>query len=228
VKVRFGSFTLDTDARQLTRDAQDLRLSPKAFDLLVLLVQKAPAVVDKRTLRERLWPDTHVVDASLSNLVAEIRALGATAEDAPPLRTVHGVGYAFPGEVENLENDAPGRSPQEPPCWLVWRDRPVALSYGDNLVGRDASCTVWIDESGVSRRHARIRVPVQGPHGSEDVTIEDLKSTNGTTVRGEPVIGVVRLQDGDAVQIGTERLVFRTRTAIEAPTRRVRRGRDRA
>jgi DNA-binding winged helix-turn-helix (wHTH) protein len=226
--VRFGAFTLDTDARQLARDGQHLRLSPKAFDLLVLLLQKAPAVVDKRTLREHLWPDTHVVDASLSNLVAEIRALGGPNEDAPPLRTVHGVGYAFAGDAESVEGDGSGRSQQEVPGWLVWRDRPVALSYGDNLVGRDASCTVWIDESGVSRRHARIRMPVQGPDGSEDVTIEDLQSTNGTLVGGEPAIGVVRLQDGDTVQVGTERLVFRTRTAIEAPTKRVKRGRGRA
>jgi len=82
---------------------------------------------------------------------------------------------------------------------------------------------VWIDESGVSRRHARIRVPADRARGSQDVTVEDLNSTNGTFLGGEPVRGLVRLRDGDTVQLGPEVLVFRTRAAIEAPTRRVKR-----
>jgi DNA-binding winged helix-turn-helix (wHTH) protein len=221
--VRFGRFTLDADARQLTRDAEDLRLSPKAFDLLVLLIEKRPAVVEKKTLRERLWPGTHVVDASLSNLVAEIRAV-AGREDPPPLRTVHGVGYAFAGDVEELDGEGAGRaSPPAAPCWVVWRDRPIALSLGDNLVGRDAACAVWMDESGVSRRHARILVTAAAADGSGDVTVEDLGSTNGTFLHGRPVDGVARLRDGDTLLIGHEALVFRTRAAIDAPTKRVKR-----
>jgi DNA-binding winged helix-turn-helix (wHTH) protein len=223
MNVRFGPYALDAEARQLKRDGHELRLSPKAFDLLVLLIEKRPAVVEKRALRERLWPATHVVDASLSNLVAEIRALGGDG-DPPPLRTVHGVGYAFAGEaVDTAGREAPGRSAQGAPCWIVWRDRPISLSRGDNFVGRDASCAVWIDESGVSRRHARIHVPAKGADDAEGVTVEDLNSTNGTSVRGQPVNGPVRLRDGDALQLGPEVLVFRTRAAIEAPTKRVRR-----
>jgi DNA-binding winged helix-turn-helix (wHTH) protein len=220
VNVRFGRFTLDAGARQLTRDGRELRLSPKAFDLLVLLIEKRPAVVEKKTLRERLWPGTHVVEASLSNLVAEIRALGGG--DPPPLRTVHGIGYAFAGDVEVGDGEKLGLS-SSAPCWVVWRDRPIALSRGDNVVGRDASCTVWIDESGVSRRHARIRVPAEAAGGTDDVTVEDLNSTNGTFVRGQPVRGAVPLHDGDTLRLGPEVLVFRTRAANDAPTKRVRR-----
>jgi DNA-binding winged helix-turn-helix (wHTH) protein len=233
VRVRFGPFVLDSDARLLVRDGRELRLSPKAFDLLVLLLERRPAVVDKGTLRARLWPATHVVDASLSNLVAEIRALGG-GQDPPPVRTVHGVGYAFAGEAQDLAAD---QSPTPPdiaaahaaPCWVVWRDRPIPLAPGDNLVGRDASCTVWLDESGVSRRHARIHVAPSGPAGAagaDGVTVEDLDSTNGTFLRGRAVIGAVSLQDGDRLQVGTEVLVFRSRAAIDAPTRRVRRASD--
>ena len=223
MNVRFGRYTLDAEARQLKRDGHELRLSPKAFDLLVLLVEKRPAVVEKRALRDRLWPATHVVDASLSNLVAEIRALGGDA-DPPPVRTVHGVGYAFAGDVVDTSGtEAPDRRAQGAPCWVVWRDRPLPLSRGDNFVGRDASCAVWIDEIGVSRRHARIHVAGNDVNGFEDVTLEDLNSTNGTSVRGQPVTGVVRLRDRDTLQLGPEVLVFRTRATVEAPTKRVRR-----
>ena len=221
MNVRFGRFTLDAAARQLTHEGRHLRLSPKAFDLLVLLIEKRPAVVDKGVLRERLWPSTHVVDASLSNLVAEIRALTG-GEDPSPVRTVHGVGYAFAGVVEDLNGQGQSQSADRPPCWVIWRDRPIALSRGDNLVGRDASCAVWLDQGDVSRRHARIRVPADDSAGSDEATVEDLNSTNGTLLGGRPVKGVVPLRDGDTLQLGPEVLVFRTRATIDAPTKRVR------
>jgi DNA-binding winged helix-turn-helix (wHTH) protein len=224
VKVRVGRYTIDAAARQLTRGGRELRLSPKAFDLLVLLIERRPAVVDKATLRGRLWPATHVVDASLSNLVAEIRALDGGA-DPLPLRTVHGVGYAFAGAAEDLLPAQQGPAAQAMPCWVVWRDRPIALAAGENLIGRDASCAVWLDESGVSRRHARICVPsVADPEGLEAAaTVEDLNSTNGTFLHGRAITGAARLRDGDKLQVGSEVLVFRTRAAADAPTRRVRR-----
>jgi DNA-binding winged helix-turn-helix (wHTH) protein len=221
VKVRFGLFTLDAEARQLLADGRELRLSPKAFDLLVFLIERRPAVVDKKTLRERLWPATHVVDASLSNLVAEIRAADG-GEGPPPLRTLHGVGYAFAGTIEDLSAPKPERSGAGAACWVIWRERAIALSPGDNLVGRDAACPVWIDESGVSRRHATIRVTPDPAGRIDDATIEDLNSTNGTFLGGQAVTGLVRLRDGDRVRLGPEELVFRTRARMDAPTRRVR------
>jgi pSer/pThr/pTyr-binding forkhead associated (FHA) protein len=50
-----------------------------------------------------------------------------------------------------------------------------------------------------------------------------LNSTNGTFVSGQRVTGAVRLQDGDRLQLGSELLIFRTRAAIDAPTKRVAR-----
>jgi DNA-binding winged helix-turn-helix (wHTH) protein len=222
--LHFGRFTLDAAARQLTLDGREVRLPPKAFDLLLLLIERRPSVVDKATLRERLWPGTYVVEASLSNLVAEIRALtggGGTAL----VRTVHGVGYAFAGVVEEVAEPAHEQERVPPPCWLIWRDRLLPLAPGKNLVGRDRGSAVWIDESGVSRRHARIRVPAGEEVGSAGVTIEDLNSTNGTFVRGRAVVAITPLADGDKVRIGPEVLVFRSRASTDAPTRRVKRPR---
>jgi DNA-binding winged helix-turn-helix (wHTH) protein len=222
VILRFGPLALDVAARQLTRDGRDVRLPPKAFDLLVLLIEQRPAVVEKAVLRDRLWPGTHVVEASLSNLVAEIRAL--TGHDAAPLvRTVHGVGYAFSGRVEEVADARSVAQPAQPPCWVVWRERAMPLAPGVNVVGRDRACAIWIDESGVSRRHARINVPVDANDPSDDVTVEDLHSTNGTFLRGRAVKTPARLADGDKVRIGPEVLIFRSRATTEVPTKRVRR-----
>src|SRR3954470_7123073 len=105
VRVRFADFTLDSSTRQLLHRARgEVRLSPKAFDLLAALVAQRPAVVDKADLHRRIWPDTHVVEANLNVLVAEIRrALDDSRQDARFIRTVHAVGYAFCAEAIDVD-----------------------------------------------------------------------------------------------------------------------------
>lgn len=228
--VHFGPYTLEVAARRLTRGGEPLHLSPKAFDLLTLLVEHRPAVVEKSAIRQRLWPDVHVVDAALTNLIAEIRGVLKEDSGEPPfLRTVHGVGYAFAADatVDRSERGMPGRGEdldnrRATPFWLVWRDRPIVLGPGEHVVGRDAACGVWVDADGVSRRHARIRVPPDGePRG---VTIEDLASTNGTYVQNRRIACETSLENGDRIQMGHAKLVFRAMIA-DGPTRRVRRKR---
>ena len=73
MRIRFGPFILNLDTRQLTEDNRQIHLTPKAFDLLTMLVQDRPKVLSKAALQNRLWPDTFVAEANLSNLIAEIR-----------------------------------------------------------------------------------------------------------------------------------------------------------
>lgn len=204
----FGGFLLDSGTRQLTHGGRARHLSPKAFDLLCLLLERRPAVVDKAEIRERLWPGTHVVDASLSNLVTEIRsALDDDSANPTFVRTAHGVGYAFaapattePGSSRSAPAALPGR------CWLTWRRRDLALEAADTIIGRDPACAVWIDAPGVSRRHARI---VWSGHGANArPTIEDLGSTNGTIVRGRRITDATPLDDGDSIRLGEATLTF--------------------
>jgi len=226
LRVRFGAYVLDTDVRQLTSEGAPLHLSPKAFDLLTLLVEQRPAVVDKASIRERLWPGVHVVDATLSNLVVEIRNALKDRPSSPAfVRTVHGVGYAFAGEAVAVDDERPGgparaADPSRPtPFWVVWKDRPIVLTSGDNVMGRDAACAVWLDADGVSRRHACIRVPVDDAESG--VTIEDLSSTNGTFVGGRRVTAARPLAHGDRIRMGRATIVFRAWKAEDAPTKRV-------
>ena len=96
MQVRFSDFVLDTDTRELLRDSRPIHLSPKAFQLLELLVETRPRALPKDTLYNRLWPNTFVVEANLSNLVGEVRAaLGDNPRRPRFVRTVHGFGYAF-------------------------------------------------------------------------------------------------------------------------------------
>lgn len=220
MRVTFGDFTLDSATRQLERAGRPLHLSPKAFDLLALLVAHRPAVVDKDTLRDKLWPGTNVVDANLNNLASEIRsALGDDAHEPRFLRTVHRVGYAFCGAAIEIEHGA-APQPAGTRAFLVWEDRRLMLRDGSQTIGRDPSCAIWIDAPGVSRRHARINMTLHGDQST--AVIEDLDSTNGTFVEGKRVAKPVVLQDGQAIRVGEARLTFRAWSETGAPTKRIR------
>jgi DNA-binding winged helix-turn-helix (wHTH) protein len=207
VRVRFAEFTFDSDARQLVRGEGEVHLSTRAFDLLRTLLEHRPDVVDKSELYAQLWPDTFVVEANLNVLIAEIRrALADTPQNPRFIRTVHGVGYAFCGKVTDVSqkrSSRPAASVRR--FWLVWKDRTMVLSNGENIVGRDPQCDVWLDASGVSRRHARIRISAL----TDTVLLEDLGSKNGTFVRNARVSGQQRLVDGDVVHVGSVELTFR-------------------
>jgi len=197
---------VDTATRQLLRRASgEVRLSPKAFDLLVALIAQRPTVLDKADLHRQIWPDTHVVDANLNVLIAEIRrALDDSRHDAKFIRTVHAIGYAFCGEAVDLtDRSVVRRAPAR--FWLVWNERAMVLEDGDNIIGRDPECAIWLDASGVSRRHARIR-PIRG---EDAVLLEDLGSKNGTLVENVAITDVVRLVDGADIQIGSVALKLR-------------------
>ena len=202
MRIRFGTFTLDLDTRQLTRDGREVHLAPKAFQLLATLVLERPKALSKTVLQERLWPDTFVAEANLSNLVAEIRAaLGDQGRTPVWIRTAHGFGYAFCGEATTVTD------PREtaPACWLEWGGRRFPLSVGEHVIGRDPDVDVRLDASTVSRRHAKLVVTAQG------VVLEDFGSKNGTRRGGERVTSRVTLVDGDAIHIGSLLITFHVR-----------------
>ena len=197
VTLSFGAFTFHADRRQLLRDGIEVRLAPKAFDLLRLLLERAPAVVPKEEIHARLWPDTFVSEATLLGLVKEVRRALNDEHQGTLVRTAHRVGYAFAGSMQG-EAQAPTASAFT--YWVVDGTRRVPLREGINVIGRDADATVWLDVPGVSRRHAHI--VLEG--GS--AWLEDLGSKNGTLVGGRPVVGRVPLRHANHIRLATETL----------------------
>jgi len=194
-----GDLILDVDTRQLRRGTEDLRLSPKAFDFLTLLVQARPRVVTKAELHEKIWAGVFVSDASIAMVASEVRAaLGESARTPQRIRTVHGHGYTFQGTVTALSHA--GTAPR---YWLVSDDRVWPLRDGDNIVGRDLDVELRMDNPGVSRRHARLHLSDTG------LTIEDLGSKNGTFVGDTPITTVTPIADGDRLRFGSTVVVCR-------------------
>lgn len=221
MRIRFDTFTLDSDTRQLIGRDGEVRLTPKAFDLLLLLVRERPRVVAKRDLFARIWPGTHVVEANLNGLIGELRrALGDHPKEPAFIRTVHGTGFAFAAEAVAVTTSGSAKTPPLLRYWLMWNERRFVLADGLTLVGRDPRCEIWLDASRVSREHARIVVDTT----RELVTIEDAGSTNGTFVGKTQVTAPTPLADGDVIEIGSVELTFRTWKADkQAETERVKR-----
>jgi DNA-binding winged helix-turn-helix (wHTH) protein len=204
MRVAFGRFTFDSETRELLDAGSRVHLSPKAFDLLHLLLERRPTVVSKREIHDRVWQDTFVSEANQSVVVAEIRqVLGDDSRQSGFIRTVHRVGYAFSGPAQALAPTRPTGTGEQAICWLVRHERVFPLTLGANVAGRDPRCAVWVDASGVSRRHARIDV------GTEATTIVDLESSNGTFVGGVRLSEPHRLVDGDVIELGAAALTFR-------------------
>ena len=204
MRLRFGDVVFDSDTREVVRNGQTLAISPKAFMLLDLLVESRPKAVSKADIHSRLWPDTHVSDQSLGNLVVELRAvLGEDARKPRVIRTVSRFGYAFSAKT------APARGRAEEPAVsgrvyrLAWGRREISLDPGANLIGRDRDAVVWIDDESVSRRHARISI------GEDGATIEDLGSKNGTYVGGTKIRNATSLTDRDVVKVGPATMTLR-------------------
>jgi DNA-binding winged helix-turn-helix (wHTH) protein len=215
VRASFGPFLFDSDTREVFRGEAPVSISPKAFELLDLLIRNRPRALSKAEIHDRLWPKTFVSDASLTNLVAELRAAFHDPADGPGLlRTVRRFGYAFIGEARS-----PGEvRPAGPVRRLIWEAREIPLDAAETLFGRDDGARVRIDDASVSRRHARIVVR----DGS--ATVEDLGSKNGTFVNGDRLSAPVRLADGDRIEVGRACLTFRESSSTRS-TQTVRSGR---
>lgn len=92
----FGEYRLDVREHRLWRGDAVVALSPKTFDLLVVMLQGAGRLLEKDYLIRTVWPDSYVQDANLSVHIANIRkTLGKTSDVEQFIETVPRVGYRF-------------------------------------------------------------------------------------------------------------------------------------
>lgn len=201
MRGRFGEYTFDIATRELSRDAGPLHISPKAFDLLQMLIEARPRAISKQEILDHVWAGTFISDGTLSVVVSELRSiLGDDPREPRFIRTVQRFGYAFSSDFEVL----PERTPAvEPAFRLIWGDREISLLPGRNVLGRCRESVAWIDDPSISRRHAIIEI------SSNHVSIHDLDSKNGTFVHGRRIQGRETLVDGDPITLGRVPMVFR-------------------
>ena len=93
------------------------------------------------------------------------------------------------------------------PIYLEYLGYSVEVPTGETVVGRDVTCALRFNDASVSRKHLRFT------RDGDQVLVEDLHSTNGTLVNGQPISGRTRLGDGDVIELGSYSLEL----CIESP-----------
>jgi TolB-like protein/DNA-binding winged helix-turn-helix (wHTH) protein/Flp pilus assembly protein TadD len=138
---QFGEFHADVQSRVLRRGEEPIALTPKAFDVLLLLIEHSGAVVTKDDLMHTIWPDSFVEESNLTQTVFMLRkALGETP-DHRYILTVPGRGYRFTADVKQVSEhvrgaaDALVRPSRTPPVQTRSRQtKSVALALGLVLI----------------------------------------------------------------------------------------------
>ena len=103
---QFANFRLLPMERRLLHDESAVKLEPKVFDTLVMLVENHGRLVDKDTFLKKLWPDTFVEEATLAHSISELRrTLRRESEGKEFIETVAKRGYRFVAPVNQLDLD---------------------------------------------------------------------------------------------------------------------------
>lgn len=196
MRLSFGGFVIDFDERRLLSGEQEIRLTPKAFDLLRLLIESRPKALSKQEIFERLWPGTFVTENTLAALIADLRSsLGDHAGEPRFIRTVYGYGYAFAADVVPSTSTSP---PHDSGRWIIlFNGRQFPLRSGENVLGRSGDGVIAFEAPSISRQNARLTIT------NDRAVIEDLGSKNGTWVGPVEVTGPTPVRSGDQIQLGS-------------------------
>ena len=111
VSFEFGKYRLIPAERLLLKDGSPIQLPPKAFDILVVLIENAGELVDNKHMLEVVWPDSFVEEANIQVQMSSIRkALGENG-NRHYIETVPKIGYRFIAEVKQARNGGPTEEP---------------------------------------------------------------------------------------------------------------------
>lgn len=111
---RFGEFRLYPTEHLLLREETAVPLAPKAFDILLYLVQNSGRLVKREVLMEAIWPDSFVEETNLTVNISLLRkTLDTTSDGQPCIETVPRKGYRFNAEVTECEEESKYRKSNE-------------------------------------------------------------------------------------------------------------------
>lgn len=193
VLYEFDRFRLDPSEHSLTCDGKSISLTPKAFDILVTLIQSKGRLLTKDELMRRVWPDSFVEEANLTvNISALRKALGDTSGNQQFIETVPKLGYRFVAPVTERRNgglpdqaphdsaevrDSPSPAtavPQPTPPRAV-KIRPGTLWIGLALLAVVASALTYA----FYKKHSSAKEPVAEPRRLAILPFRNVKQDAG-------------------------------------------------
>jgi DNA-binding winged helix-turn-helix (wHTH) protein/TolB-like protein len=233
-RYAFGPYRLDTVNCVLQRGVEAVSLSPKAFEVLRILVENSPHLVTKKDLIAAVWPDSCVEEANLTVNVSVLRkVLGKDLDGGRFIETVPKRGYRFEAEVRELADEKPAPVRVEPdgppsrvPSWIR-----SSLPRGQVLVLWSAgliavSAPYLVQRTTAGHRPAPVRSIAVLPFrslsakprdedlglGITDALITRLEATQKVAVRPTNMVRKFRWLDQDSVAFGHQ---LRVDTVLE-------------
>lgn len=162
---RFADFVVSRRRRQLFRSGVALPLIPRYFDLLVLLIDRRPAVVTRREIFDEVWGDVIVSDGALTQAVRTLRrTLGDDPREPIFIRTASRHGYSFVfAAVEDGDGDSPPADGDSPLIRIASGDSPQLEmpALVDRLRAEVTPALTWDD-----RREAAEQLHAMGTHSA--------------------------------------------------------------
>jgi Tol biopolymer transport system component/DNA-binding winged helix-turn-helix (wHTH) protein len=132
IGFEFESFFLEIEEKILLRDGQPVPITPKRFQLLLLLVEHHGHIVEKDEIMQKVWSDSFVEDSNLTFSISQLRKiLGDDKHNPRFIETIPRRGYRFIAEVrEKHEGRKPDKSPilEAKSFFRSWHSRPMLLS----------------------------------------------------------------------------------------------------
>jgi eukaryotic-like serine/threonine-protein kinase len=188
----FASFRVDPEKELLFREGHSVSLTPKAFQVLLVLLQHNPEVVTKDELMRTVWPDSFVEEANLSRNVFLLRkALGEGPADHRFVITVPGRGYRFAEEVRLIASSGNGVvAPEATTAEIPEREEPKVSKV---RVWTFTAIAVLLVLAGGASWLLRHRKPLLT--GQDTIVVADFTNTTGENVFDEV------LRQGLAIQL---------------------------
>ena len=213
----FGSFQMDPEEHVLLHDGQIVHLTPKAFDILLLLIENKGHVVGKDELLDEVWPDTIVEEANVAKSVSLLRkALSEDGLGNPFIETIPTRGYRFIAPVRELDFEVAKETEQFSKTSSL---RPLTKRLGMALlilpfVGLAAGIwSYWPYQSALTGDDGRPSRPVQ-----MSLLTENGKTHVGTVSPDGKSVVLVSRQEGGKHRLLLKRIATGATQEIVAPT----------
>jgi Tol biopolymer transport system component/DNA-binding winged helix-turn-helix (wHTH) protein len=204
-RFRFDDFEVDVGHRLLrsVETGETVPLTPRVFDTLLVLVEHAGEIVDKRTLLEAVWPNVVVEENNLTQAISTLRkALGERAGEQRYIVTVPGRGYRFVAGATAGAAARPLPVQAGRPSRLLFAllFLGVAILGVAYLIQRYAGAPDEPVDGALLSNHQRVTVSA-GNHGSPVLSPDGTRIAFVSDRSGTPQIWVKNLSFGDAVQL---------------------------